>query len=111
MGKASRDKGKRGERELAAKLREYGYEARRGVQYHGGENSPDVIGLPGMHIECKRTESLRLWDALAQAKHDAGSNMPCVMHRKNDCPWVVIMGLEDWMQIYAEWEAGQNWND
>ena len=30
MGKSQREKGKRGERELARKLREYGYDARRG---------------------------------------------------------------------------------
>ena len=42
----SREKGKRGERELAAKLREHGYDCRRGVQYQGGPDSPDVIGLP-----------------------------------------------------------------
>ena len=40
MGKTSREKGKRGEREVAGLLRSYGYDARRGVQYHGGEDSP-----------------------------------------------------------------------
>lgn len=102
MGKMSRDKGKRGERELALKLREYGYDTRRGVQYHGGPESPDVIGLPGIHIECKRTERLNLYDALAQAKHDAGRDMPVVMHRRNDCEWVVIQPLEDWIELYRE---------
>ena len=42
----SRTKGKRGELELAKALRLYGYDARRGQQYHGGADSPDVIGLP-----------------------------------------------------------------
>ena len=38
----SRDKGKRGERELAAILKEYGYcEARRGQQYCGADGSAD----------------------------------------------------------------------
>ena len=67
MGKASRDKGKRGEREVAEFLRDHGIPARRGVQYAGGADSPDVIGFEGVHIEVKRTEALRLYPALEQA--------------------------------------------
>lgn len=107
MGKTSRDKGKRGEREVASFLREYGYDARRGVQYRGGKDSPDVVGLPGIHIEVKRTERFHLWDAMAQAKHDAGDNLPTVFHRMNDCPWVVVMELKDWIELYRAWEADE----
>ena len=107
MGKPSRDKGKRGEREVASLLRSYGYDAHRGVQYQGGKDSPDVVGLPGIHIEVKRTEAFRLWDALSQAKADAGDKMPVVIHRKNDCEWVVVQPLEDWIKLYREWEASQ----
>lgn len=104
MGKASREKGKRGERELASRLREYGYDARRGVQYQGGEDSPDVVGLPGIHIEVKRTERLDLYGALSQSKADAGDDMPVVMHRKNNCEWVVIQPLDDWIALFGAWE-------
>lgn len=108
MGKMSRDKGKRGEREVASLFREYGFEARRGVQYHGGPDSPDVVGVPGLHIEVKRVERLALYDALDQARRDAGpGELPVVVHRKNDCRWVVVMGFEDFMTIYREWAAGQ----
>ena len=99
----SREKGKRGERQVAALFREYGFDAKRGQQYHGGPDSPDVVGVPGLHIEVKRTERLNLYDALAQAKRDAGEELPVVIHRKNDSPWVVIMDFEDWMQIFREW--------
>lgn len=104
MGKPSREKGKRGERELAGILRDYGYDAKRGVQYHGGPDSPDVVGLKGVHIEVKRTEKLSLYDALAQSKHDAGGDMPIVIHRRNACEWVVIQPLADWIKLYREWE-------
>ena len=107
MGKTSRDKGKRGEREVAGLLRSYGYDARRGVQYHGGEDSPDVVGLKGMHIEVKRTETLRLYDALSQSKADAGDDLPIVIHRKNNCEWVVIQPLEDWIELYREWDLSK----
>lgn len=105
MGKMSKEKGKRGERELASKLREYGYDARRGVQYQGSKDSPDVVGLRGIHIEVKRTEKLSLYDALSQSKGDAGEDMPVVMHRRNNCEWVVIQPLEDWIKLYKALET------
>ena len=102
MGKKSRDKGKNGERELAELLRAHGYDARRGAQHKGGPDSPDVIGLYGAHIEVKRTESLRLYDALAQAESDAqGAEFPVVFHRKNNRKWVAIMDAEDFIEIYG----------
>ena len=89
---------------MAGLLRSYGYDARRGVQYHGGEDSPDVVGLPHIHIEVKRAERLDLYGALSQSKADAGDDMPIVIHRKNNCEWVVIQPLEDWIELYREWE-------
>lgn len=100
-GKRSRDKGKVGERELANVLRRYGYDAHRGVQYHGGSDSPDVVGLPDVHIEVKRVERLQLYDALEQSRHDSDDNeFPVVMHRKNRKEWVVIQPLDDWIKLY-----------
>ena len=109
MGKMSRDKGARGEREIASILRDYGYsQAARGCQRQGGPDSPDVKNLPGIHIEVKRTEKFSLYDALDQAKRDAESiNMPAVFHRRNNHPWVVVMELADWIELYREWEAGK----
>lgn len=99
----SRQKGARGERELASKLKEYGYECRRGQQYCGANGDADVVGLDGIHIEAKRVESLNLYKALAQAKSDAkNGEKPVIMHRKNNCEWVVIQPLEDWIEMYKE---------
>lgn len=61
-GKKSRNKGKAGERELAKLLRSFGFETRRGQQYCGANGDADVIGLPNIHIECKRNEGLRLYE-------------------------------------------------
>lgn len=108
MGKAQREKGKRGERELASLLREEGYETRRGQQFCGKNGDADVVGLPGIHIECKRVEKLNLYDAMAQSIHDSREGeMPSVFHRKDRCGWLVTMRFEDWIQIYREWEAGR----
>ena len=103
----SRTKGAVGEREWASICREEGYDAHRGRQYHGGEDSPDVVGLPLIHVEVKRVEALRLDDAMAQARRDAGAKTPIVAHRKNRQPWMVTMLAADWFKLYREWEAGQ----
>ena len=105
----SREKGARGERELAAELRAHGYDSRRGQQYCGANGDADVVGLPGIHIECKRVERLDLIAAMSQAIGDCkAGETPAVMHRKNHCPWLVTMRLDDWIEIYREWEAGQD---
>lgn len=105
----SKQKGARFERELASKFREHGYEARRTAQYCGNTgDASDVIGLPGIHIEAKHQEKMYLYDWIAQAKADsAGSdNLPAVFHKKNRSAILVTMELDDFMQIYREYEAG-----
>ena len=96
----SNRKGKNGERELASVLREYGFDARRGVQYHGGSESPDVIGIDGVHIECKRCEQFRIYDWIRQSIRDAGTDVPTVMFRKNNEEWLVTMRLSDFVEVY-----------
>lgn len=99
----SNNKGKNGECELATILREYGYDSRRGQQYCGSNGDADVVGLPGVHIECKRVERLNIYDAIEQSKNDArdGEN-PVVMHRRNRKEWLVTMPLDDWMKMYGK---------
>ena len=103
MSRMSRNKGKRGELELAAELRRlFGVDARRGVQYHGGADSPDVVSdLPGIHIEVKRTERLSLYPAMNQAVNDAGDKVPVVCHRANRQDWVAIIRLNDLPKLAA----------
>lgn len=92
----SKRKGKVGELELCEVLRNYGFEARRGRQYKGTSDSPDVIGIPGFHIECKRCEQGNIYAWLDQATEEAGKDsIPVVMHRRNGREWVVIIGLDE----------------
>lgn len=97
----SRAKGKNGELELAAALREFGYEARRGQQFKGGGDSPDIVcdGLADFHVECKRVESGNLYNWLDQAIRDAGGKTPVVMHRRSRKGWVAILRLEDFLAL------------
>ena len=103
----SKAKGSAAERELIKILQSHGYDSKRNDQrYVGGMENPDVT-LPGVHIECKRTEKLRVYDAMAQAIHDSnGKALPVVMTRKNHSPWLVIMRLDDWIELYRELEGG-----
>ena len=109
IGKASREKGKRGERELANLLRSYGFEnSRRGQQFCGKDGSADVVGLPGIHIECKRVERLNLENAMEQSQQDARpGEIPIVCHRRDRKPWLVTLTLDDFIQIYK----GENQNE
>ena len=104
----SRDKGARGERELSSKLREYGYNARRTQQFCGANGDADVVGLPNIHIECKRVEKLNIYNAIAQAQHDKTENeIPAVFHRKDRSNWLVTMALHDFMKVYKSSDYAQ----
>lgn len=99
----SKRKGNQGERELANKLKEYGYNCRRGQQYNG-LNGEDVVGLDYIHCEVKRVQALNLDVAMEQAKKDSKNNqMPAVFHRKNNKKWKVTMELDDWIKLYNEY--------
>lgn len=107
MGKMSKAKGRRGEIEVAHFLQEHGFNARRGQQYCGANGDADVVGLPGIHIEVKRTEAFRMWDALTQAKNDAKiGEIPAVFHRKNGKKWCVVMDAEDFLKLYDSSSCG-----
>ena len=100
-GRTSQRKGRAAELELAKLFQGYGYPVEPGRALNFGE-APDLSGLPGVHIECKHCETLRLSDWLEQAKRDAGrfGGLPAVFHRRNRSPWLVTMELPDWMELY-----------
>lgn len=102
MGAKSQRKGRGGELELAQVLQKYGYDVRPGrAQSYG--TTPDITGLSGIHIECKRAERLQPYDWMAQAERDAArfqDGAPAVFFRRSRSPWLVVMKLEDWMDLY-----------
>ena len=109
MAVNSKQKGARFERSLASKFRDYGYDARRTAQYCGNTgDASDVVGLPGLHIEAKHQERMQLYEWVAQAKRDSNGTgkLPAVFHKKNNAEILVTMTLEDWINLYREWEAG-----
>lgn len=106
----SRQKGAAAEREVANLLKSYGYEARRGQQFSGGGDSPDVVApdFP-FHIEVKRVENLSLYKAMAQAVRDSKdlSIPPLVIHRRSNEKWVAILHLEDLISLLPERQKTQ----
>ena len=101
----SRNKGARAEREIARILLEYGYlDAKRGQQRSGLEQA-DVIGLPGWHVESKRTERPALWAAWAQACRDCPEeSKPLVVTRKSKQPWLAILRFDHFLDLLARVE-------
>lgn len=93
----SKRKGKRGELECAALLSDlFGLTVRRGVQYHGGPDSPDLLGLDGVHVEVKWVEKLNIYEAINQSVRDAGENeIPIVVHHRNRDLTLVTCRLVD----------------
>ena len=104
----SRQKGKRGELEAAELIRKHGFAARRGQQFKGGGDSPDVVtDIDGYHFEIKRTETLSVYLAVAQAQHDAApGEVPVVLHRKNKKDWLAILPADDFLRLVAREKLG-----
>ena len=100
----SRRKGADGERELANFLKDRGIEARRGQQFSGGTDSPDVVtAMAGLHLEVKRTEKFNAYAAMAQADNDAASDdIPVVVHRRNRQRWLAVVDFEDFLNILKD---------
>ena len=89
----SKQKGAVGERELAQLLRNQGWmDARRGVQYSGLKGDADVVGVNGVHIECKRCQQVSDEKWLQQAERDARiGEIPVVIYRRNHEQWKLLI--------------------
>ena len=101
-GSRSQRKGRNAELELCRILNDNGYPVRAGLPHSYGLE-PDLVGLKNIHIEVKRTEILRLDDAMDQATRDSirfGDGLPVVFSRRNRSGWLCTMKLKDWLQMY-----------
>lgn len=100
----SRAKGCRGERLWRDELRAAGFTARRGQQFAGGTDSPDVLceELKNLHMEVKFVDKLNLEKACEQAERDAGLKAWIVAHKRNGKYWKVTMGAGTFFQLLRE---------
>lgn len=99
----SRAKGAAGERAAAKEwARVMGGTARRGQQFSGSADSPDVVtSISGIHLEVKRTERGNPYGWIDQAVRDAGEQCPVVLHRRNKREWLLIVRLDDAPRMLA----------
>lgn len=105
IGKASKARGKRAELDLVHQLQKFGFtEARRTSQYCGKAGTSDVVGLPGVHCECKAVQRLNIWEALSQSERDStadgNGDIPAVFFKRNRSGWYVAVPLTDFVSLY-----------
>ena len=107
----SKQKGKRGELEVANILKNYGYDTRRSAQYCGNTGeAADVVGVCGLHIEVKRTESFRDEASLQQAERDAKKGeLPIVFYRRSREKWKVALRMDLFMIVWNELSLEQKY--
>lgn len=100
----SRSKGKRGELEASKEWsRIMGGAARRGQQFSGGGESPDVVSShENLHLEVKRCEAGNPYVWMDQAVRDCGGRVPVVLHRRNGRDWLMIVRLADALRLAKE---------
>lgn len=112
VGKRSRDKGQRGEREAAALLSSLGFtEACRGLgQARAGGEVPDVDGSPWW-VEVKRHRGIAAVRFLEQAELAAQASgdprPPLVLMREDARPgkgvrWVAMLSFEEFAKMIAK---------
>lgn len=105
MSKMQRTKGATGERELRDELeRLFGVTCERTAQRCGKGGTADVRGLDGVHVECKRTESLSVYAAMEQAVADSQGtgDVPVVFHRRSRKKWLAIVELDRLPELVAK---------
>lgn len=104
MSRMSREKGKRGERDWRDQLRLHGFDARRGQQFSGSPDSPDVIcEALAVHWEVKRQERANLFAAYEQAATDAAIDKePVVATRRNASPWMIFCSAGHYLGLHQK---------
>ena len=114
----SKQKGKRGELEVAHAFQRYGFEANRTAQFRGNTGqAPDVeIKNANLHVEVKFQNRMQLYNWMEQAWNDCDAedkgNIPIVVHKANNKPMLVSMHFDDFMEMYTKYleriKNGQN---
>ena len=96
----SRAKGAVGERELADELVRLGMIARRTVQYSGksGDAADLIVEGLSLHVECKRTEQIRMDKWLEQVERDCHGKPWVIVTRQSRRPWLVVQTLDQWVE-------------
>lgn len=104
QGRASRARGKLGERDARDLWKKHGYwNTERTVQVRGGTDAADIT-IPGVshafHAEVKNVETFHLYPTLHKAADDAGMlKIPFVMHKRNGQKFCAVLDAEDFIRL------------
>lgn len=108
MSRRERDKGRRGEREVAAMYESHGLEVR------GLEGSGDHLIVCGphsgivLHSESKRQETARPWAWWEQASAETEPGAKTVVHfRRSRSPWLALILADELAALVAELERSR----
>ena len=110
----SNRKGKRIERLLASKFRNHGWDARRGQQYKGTPDSPDVIIDLPLTVESKGCEVWRIdkWMSKLLGERKSGT-LPLLCCKKNHAEFLTIIPLNFFLELtqHIDWESYQQYRN
>jgi Holliday junction resolvase len=94
VSRAERDKGSRGEREVAAIFRAAGFDCDRTPNSGGLRILGDLYGEMPYHVEVKRQEVARPWVWWEQARSEAPADaLAIVAFRRARSPWLALTDL------------------
>ena len=111
-GKASRDKGKRGEREVVRMFKLHlDKDARRGWQSRRGTDEPDVV-VDGFAVEVKRPAKYPVYlrKAYDQAVGCASYGRPVLFCRGDNDRWLVTMNAQLFFEMARAYEGQRDEN-
>ena len=112
MSKMSREKGKRGEREVVTMLKDLlgdGYVFKRNLLDQCHDGGMDILGLPHWAIEVKNykeaTPSLiNGWWAQTVDEKKKASRHPVLFWKQSRRPWVVVVSGNHLISMGSGWE-------
>lgn len=108
-GRTARNKGKRGEREVANLLNErLGYEAFKRNIMQSRQGGCDLDTELPVAIEVKRQQTLQLtpWVAQAREQGQRVGKTPVLWYRRNNEPWSILVDMTvDEFVEYLQWRT------
>lgn len=101
MSRAQRDRGSRFEREVVDAAKAAGFpDATRTSDGRHQRTRGDIAGVPGVSLECKRTEAFSIRAAWKQAVDQAGdTDLPVVVTRWDTGPALAVLPLDELLAL------------
>lgn len=107
-GRSSKRKGARGENLVRDLAIQAGFTECLRSFASGATGGGDLIGIPGLSIECKAVEKLNVQKAYDQACAAARpTETPIVAHKRARREWLVTLDLRTFLELYKQATNGE----